>query len=68
MTTTTILMHGPAFDGSGTLVERLIPETDVKAFIDAGYVSGGLPEVPALVEAAPDIPESKPSPKGKRKQ
>lgn len=55
----TVLMHGPAFDDTGQLVEREVPVGDIDAFERAGYKKGGfpgtataLPEVP--VRAAPD--------------
>ncbi len=35
-------MYGPAFDGSGKLVNREVPESDVKAYEAAGYVKGSL--------------------------
>lgn len=47
-----VLMHGPAFDDSGQLVERNVPEKDVSAFKAAGYVLGGLPSEIEEVEAA----------------
>lgn len=39
----TVLMHGPAFKESGEIVERQVPETDVPAFTNAGYVKGPIP-------------------------
>ena len=46
----TVLMHGPAFDGSGDIVEREVPVVDKVAFINAGYVVGANP-VKTLEEA-----------------
>lgn len=39
----TVLMHGPAFDGSGDIVERQVPKVDVPAYRNAGYVDGANP-------------------------
>lgn len=44
----TVKMHGPAFDGSGKMVERDVPFADVRAYKAAGYVEGGLPEAPKV--------------------
>lgn len=38
----TISMHGPAFDGSGKLVNREVPKGDVQAYRAAGYVEGSV--------------------------
>lgn len=46
----TVLMHGPAFDESGDIVEREVPEVDVIAFENAGYKRGAKPEATAAVE------------------
>ena len=43
-----MLMHGPAFDESGKLVERAVPDSDVEAYKAAGYELGPLPETPAV--------------------
>jgi hypothetical protein len=45
-----ILMHGPAFDGSGKIVERHVPKVDVVAFQKAGYELGPLPDHLKLAE------------------
>jgi hypothetical protein len=39
-----VKMYGPAFDESRGLVDRDVPEADVVAFENAGYVKGSLPE------------------------
>lgn len=39
-----IKMYGPAFTESKEMVEREVPESDVTAFIAAGYKLGVLPE------------------------
>ncbi len=39
----TVLMHGPAFDGSGDIVERQVPISDVTAYRNAGYERGENP-------------------------
>lgn len=36
-------MHGPAFDGSGKIIERDVPEADIQAYKAAGYKLGPLP-------------------------
>ena len=41
--TNLVNMYGPAFDDSGSLVERKVPVEDVPAFERAGYVKGELP-------------------------
>lgn len=33
-------MYGPAQDGTGTIVNRVVPETDVEAYKRAGYKFG----------------------------
>lgn len=39
----TVLMHGPAFDGSGDIVERQVPKQDITAYRNAGYELGKNP-------------------------
>jgi hypothetical protein len=46
------IMHGPAFNDSGEIVEREVPEVDVKAYVDAGYTLGPKP-VAEVPEAEP---------------
>lgn len=58
-----VTMHGPAFDESGELVQREVPEADVHAFQNVGYSLGGLPPK-AIPEAKPEVKEEKPK-KGK---
>lgn len=36
------VMCGPSFDGSGEIVERTVPDSDVHAFRAAGYNDGVL--------------------------
>lgn len=38
-----VLMHGPAFDGSGKIVEREVVRADVTAYRNAGYELGANP-------------------------
>lgn len=38
-----VLMHGPAFDGTGDIVEREVPRADVTAYRNAGYADGPNP-------------------------
>jgi len=38
-----VLMHGPAFDGSGDIVEREVVRADVTAYRVAGYEVGPNP-------------------------
>lgn len=45
-----ILMHGPAFDGSGRIVEREVAACDVAAYRQAGYQIGATPEIVKLRE------------------
>lgn len=53
----TVLMHGPAIgDPDGKLVERDVPECDIQAYKNAGYVEGGLPEQ-AVEEKTEDAPK-----------
>lgn len=55
-----VLMHGPAFDGSGDIVERHIVRADVTAYRNAGYELGPNPvksleqAVSAVIEKQPD--------------
>jgi hypothetical protein len=37
-------MYGPAFDESGQLVQREVPDVDVQAYEKAGYKMGALPD------------------------
>lgn len=54
-------MFGPAFDGSGVLVNRLVPKCDASAFVAAGYKVGQVPPdyipppyTPPLVVSEPE--------------
>lgn len=49
-----ILMHGPAFDGSGRTVEREVPLADVKAYKAAGYAEGPDPAPAPKAEPKPE--------------
>ena len=67
-----VLMHGPAFDGSGELVERNVPEVDVPAYRQAGYERGPLPESVKMARRlaeleAERIAAEQAKPKGKAK-
>lgn len=39
-----VKMYGPAFDDTGELVERDVPDLDVQAYENVGYKRGPLPE------------------------
>lgn len=43
-------MHGPAFDGSGRIVNRMVPTCDVIAYQRAGYQKGTIVEEPATTD------------------
>ena len=63
-------MHGPAFNDKGELVEREVPEGDVPAFQNAGYVKGGIPVAEAAEVAEAEAPAPAPvkkAAKGKKK-
>lgn len=60
-----VMMHGPAFDGSGDLVERQVPDMDVVAFEAAGYKRGPLPPAEAAAESTD--PPKEPAPAKKKK-
>jgi hypothetical protein len=47
-------MHGPAFDDAAKTVNRDVPEADVVAFEQAGYVKGRAPEAPDLKSGQSD--------------
>lgn len=55
-----VIMHGPAFDDSGKIVERQVPDADVRAFEDAGYRKGALPDEFKAQEVADDLPDDFP--------
>lgn len=61
----TILMHGPAFDGSGDIVERYVVKQDVPAYVAAGYVEGENP-VKTLEKTVEMITERITKSKGKK--
>ncbi len=64
-----VKMYGPAFDESGTIVERDVPDADVRAFEQAGYVIGELPlYLYQPVEEAKDAPKSEPEPEPQPKK
>jgi hypothetical protein len=50
----TVLMHGPAFDGSGNIVERQVHVPDVPAYVAAGYVKGAFES--KIAELAVEVP------------
>ena len=54
-----VLMNGPAFDGSGEIVERDVAERDVLAYQKAGYKFGPGPQ---------KVVEEVPAPKPKKKK
>lgn len=39
-----VTMYGPAFTAEGKIVEREVPEVDVVAYEQSGYVKGKMPE------------------------
>jgi hypothetical protein len=41
-----VAMYGPAFTKSGQIVNRMVPEADVAAFENAGYVKGTRQDLP----------------------
>jgi hypothetical protein len=45
-----MLMHGPAFDGSGEIIEKEIDEEHIPAYVAAGYVLGKI-EIQTIGEA-----------------
>jgi len=49
-----IAMHGPAFDGSGKIVNREVPEADEAAFRAAGYVIGRSADSPDVKHGQSD--------------
>ena len=59
------IMHGPAFDGSGEIVERDIPEADVPAYTVAGYVPGKM-DIKTVEEVVEEVAE-KPKKAAKKK-
>lgn len=68
-----VLMHGPAFDGSGKIVERTVVRADVPAFRNSGYELGSIPESvqlkAAVAELKSDVAEVKaPAAKAKKKK
>lgn len=54
-----IKMHGPAQDGSGTQVNRNVPENDVMAYREAGYVDGFKNGLQTAEEYAESKPKAK---------
>lgn len=56
----TVEMYGPAFDDSGKLVNRDVPEADVAVYEAAGYKRGRVE-----VEAEPEVVEEKKKPRKK---
>jgi len=61
-----VLMHGPAFDGTGNIVERYIVRADVTAFKNAGYELGANP-VKSLEQAVEKVVEAAEERKAKKK-
>ena len=50
-------MHGPAFDGSGKIVEREVVMNDVPDYMRAGYEKGGLPESEKIKQDVAELKE-----------
>lgn len=48
-------MYGPAFDGSGDIVNRKVVAADVAAFRGAGYEVGSVPEIEKLKQEVKEI-------------
>jgi hypothetical protein len=71
-----VLMHGPALDGSGAVVERKVVAGDVAAYRNVGYNNGPIPvevnlrarvaELEAQLERQSDTAKEAPK-KGKKK-
>lgn len=67
----TVKMHGPSISDPSKIVERDVPENDVVAYQQAGYVVGGLPKEKkaaeeAKAEAEPKAKPTKAKPKAKK--
>jgi hypothetical protein len=45
-----VKMYGPALDGSGTIVNREVPEADVVAYEQSGYKKGSVDGAPSSEE------------------
>lgn len=56
-----VAMHGPAFDGSGRIVNRNVMAHDIAAYKAAGY------ELGVIVEETPEADKPMPKVKGKAK-
>lgn len=50
-----VLMHGPAFDGSGEIVERQVTVADVPAYRNAGYADGPIPQEVNLLKRIAEL-------------
>jgi hypothetical protein len=71
-----IKMCGPKLDGSGEIVNRDVPETDIQVYARLGYKPGSVNDkpVPPAAPSAPDIssgsielPEEEPRPTPRKK-
>lgn len=54
-----VQMYGPAFDGSGELVNREVAERDVLAYQRIGYKFGSIEPKEAVPEPEPVVKRSK---------
>lgn len=56
-----VTMHGPAFDGTGEIVNRDVPFQDVKAFEAAGYKHGAAPITAKVRDEKPQATADEPA-------